>query len=117
MLPIRRNQFITEIREALYRARKRSGFSWKIITKASGLGQRTIRQWETGDPKHIKEFLPSIATLSQVLHVYAAHKQAGKVEKDHEKLVKNFRRCDPQTKRFILLLAESLANDIIQEKE
>lgn len=107
-MPININKFIDELRAGLYRARNNSPHGWTTIVAKSGLGMRLIRGWETGDTRGTKKNMPNITSLAQLLHVYATH--TGKVEKDTDRLVRNFNKCDPQIRRFISLMANVFAN-------
>ena len=108
MMPININKLMDEIRDGLYRARNRAPFGWTTIVEKSGLGMRLIRGWETGDTKGTKKNMPNIIKLAQLLHVYATHN--GKVEKETDRLVKNFNKCDPQIRKFIFLMADAFSN-------
>lgn len=109
--PIRIPAFTSEMRAAFSRARKRRAGYGKFA-RDSGISKTSIRQWEGRENRPRGDGLPNLKSLARVLHIYTAwSRRHSGVKPAEDTLVRHWRKCGPETRRFLSMLAELGAGD------
>ena len=117
MEPIDIKRFSREMREAMLRARNRTGLSIPKLLEHLPIGQRTFLDWQE-KPRPGKSCLPTLKSLAMILQPIAnLGLKKMRVKNTSQALLDNFNRCDPEIKLFITLFAEVMAKDRTKTKE